>query len=302
MISFYQVLAVLIKSIKVKYPVWVLDMLRILSVLQLDLSSVVLTSRCALEGVNFYHGLLVSTLMPPFALGLLALWAYLNRDRKKTTWSDGPENVSWSGLVFIVFLPCSFFIYPSITTKIFSTFNCDEMECEVEPCPRYLTDDYSISCDADDRNYWIAYAWFCIFVYPIGIPAFYAYLLFRGGGRDCITHAIEMKRAGVPEGEKEDKMKRLSLKPLEAAATGEFVRKISSKVSEAAHAVDETCGQRLTKKFLCCRRLTKKPASKAEREEQRQENIKAKYNSLSYLGFLARCVTSENLFGFGIVA
>jgi hypothetical protein len=68
----------------------------------------------------------------------------------------------------------TFLVYPGVSKKIFQTFKCQPFE----DGSSYLKADLSLSCDTDAYTGWLAYATAMVFVYPLGIPAFYFVVVF----------------------------------------------------------------------------------------------------------------------------
>jgi hypothetical protein len=73
------------------------------------------------------------------------------------------------------FLVMTFLIYSTVSTTVFQTFACDAIE---GTGTSYLRADYSTQCGTHEHMLYRLYAAFMILVYPIGIPAVYAYLLW----------------------------------------------------------------------------------------------------------------------------
>ena len=80
-----------------------------------------------------------------------------------------------------LFLLLTYLILPSTTTSIFNMFLCENIdplgEDDLEDL--YLRADYSLSCRSSRYNFGVAWAICMIFVYPIGIQACYAHLLYK---------------------------------------------------------------------------------------------------------------------------
>ncbi|CAM9320022.1 unnamed protein product [Ectocarpus sp. 12 AP-2014] len=68
-----------------------------------------------------------------------------------------------------------FLVYSSVSSLVFQTFACDQLDGGGE----YLRADYRIECDSSKHQGFRVYAGFMILLYPVGIPAFYGALLFR---------------------------------------------------------------------------------------------------------------------------
>ena len=75
-------------------------------------------------------------------------------------------------VIFAIF----FLIYPTTSAKIFATFQCYELDNEERS--RFLRADLSVDCKTDVHQLMTVYASFMVFVYPLGMPLLYVYLLF----------------------------------------------------------------------------------------------------------------------------
>ena len=118
---------------------------------------------CSMD-VSFYTTLVVHTTFPMAAVIALLI------ARRYTSAKLGTQCATAAFYIL-------FFIYPSVTAKIFTTFNCVTFDDEFDGSDSFLRVDLSISCNAPERAGWLAYAIVACLVYPIGVPLFYAYLL-----------------------------------------------------------------------------------------------------------------------------
>ena len=75
-----------------------------------------------------------------------------------------------SAILFILF-----FVYANASSVIVPMFDCDTLD----DGNAYLRVDYTIHCDGPRHRTLKIFAGFIILVYPLGIPAFFAFLLFR---------------------------------------------------------------------------------------------------------------------------
>ncbi|KAG5181611.1 hypothetical protein JKP88DRAFT_263559 [Tribonema minus] len=73
-------------------------------------------------------------------------------------------------------LAFTFLIFSFASTTVFQTFACDCLDGTGE-C--YLRADYALSCGTARHRAYVIYASFMVLVYPVGIPALYAYMLRR---------------------------------------------------------------------------------------------------------------------------
>ena len=112
---------------------------------------------------NFYAQLVTATMVPIVAsVGLLFL-ALLKWSREEP----------WTG-IYTLFLLLTYCVFPAVSQSIFQVFSCDDGFDEGS----FLRLDYNISCADTTYKIYYAYAMLMIFIYPIGIPLFYAASLF----------------------------------------------------------------------------------------------------------------------------
>ena len=80
------------------------------------------------------------------------------------------------------FLIITYMVLPGISSILFRFFVCQNVDPDdvVIGSDRYMTADYSISCDSDRRFFGLVWTVVMILVYPVGIPAMYWYLLHQG--------------------------------------------------------------------------------------------------------------------------
>jgi hypothetical protein len=101
---------------------------------------------------------------------------------------------------FLIFL-----IYPTNSQKIFTTFLCtqfDDVSPERPGGTRALAADYTINCDDPTHKLMEIYSFIMIFVYPIGVPLLYAWVLYVScGTRLRLMHANEALRNEIQDQE-----------------------------------------------------------------------------------------------------
>ena len=102
------------------------------------------------------------------------------------------ELLTWNFVLF-------FLLYPSNSAKIFATLRCETFhDSPGEPKPSFLRTDLSIDCNDPWHHTMEAYAVVMIFVYPIGIPCVYAYLLlFKYGAQLRYMRGLELKQSSL---------------------------------------------------------------------------------------------------------
>lgn len=160
----------------VQFPSIYASFLRYVKVVQLDFAWCK-TLGCHLE-MNFYHRLIAITLLPFLVLAFLGT-TYTIASRKHR--HNGHHLVTIRRRDLGALLVVTFLIDSTTSSLIFQTFVCDA----VEDGGWYLRADYSLQCyvagqsERHTHGLFLIYASIMILVYPLGIPALYALLLFR---------------------------------------------------------------------------------------------------------------------------
>ena len=201
----YQIVAAVPEVFSVTLPKKVTSMLQSLAFVNLDFVSV-LAVQCS-SNYTFIDKLIIRTLLPIGVTALLfvafllhAVYVGLklkqNPHRKYREGRDKFDSIKDKYLNYFFYL--TYLVLPSVSTLIFQTFLCTNIDPNNEDCSdtdRYLTADMSISCTSDYYYGGRAYAVLMIFVYPVGIPAMYMYLLYK--------HHTEIKDRATAEQEQE---------------------------------------------------------------------------------------------------
>ena len=133
--------------------------------------SLILSRHCIITP-NFYDRLIVAT-TGPIAVILGCACTFFAVNRKKQNFDVA--NHVWKQKYLSVVISIVFFVYSSVSFTVLQTFVCDSLD----DGKAYLRADYSITCYTDTYTAYQAYASFMVFVYPIGIPAFFALMLVR---------------------------------------------------------------------------------------------------------------------------
>ncbi|KAG5178512.1 hypothetical protein JKP88DRAFT_261305 [Tribonema minus] len=157
-------------------PVPYLQFLRVLDFINLDFSWL-FAAGCVIH-VDFYDKLLIVTLTPLVVVALLLLprmcsWA------KRTWFGDASRSATLQRIIakdLNLVLVLAYLVFSSVSLKVFQTFSCDNLEYINKS---YLRADYSIECYTPKHTAFRIYAAAMICVYPLGIPAFFAYILRR---------------------------------------------------------------------------------------------------------------------------
>lgn len=120
---------------------------------------------------DFHDRLLVSTIGPLIALALLAGTFSVAKRRNRGS-EPALERVRHKHMSMVLLV--SFLVYSSVSATIFQVFACETLS----DAKSYLRADYRIECDSSKHQAFQVFAGCMILVYPLGIPLFYAYLLY----------------------------------------------------------------------------------------------------------------------------
>ena len=122
--------------------------------------------------VDFHDRLLWTTITPLVIMGLLEVTYVIAVHKHR----GSPETFSQKILQKHVSLALlvTFLVYSSVSSVVFQMFACDKLDNG----KIYLRADYTIECDSDKHRALQIYAGLMILLYPVGIPALYAGLLF----------------------------------------------------------------------------------------------------------------------------
>jgi hypothetical protein len=112
---------------------------------------------------TFYGKLFVMTITP-VVLSICMLLVYK---------SSSSADVKNKCIAF--FLKMTYLVFPGVSTVVLQTFPCMAFDTK----DSFLKADFSIDCNAAERPAVVAYAIFMVVLYPIGITAMYAALLWK---------------------------------------------------------------------------------------------------------------------------
>jgi hypothetical protein len=139
---------------------------------------------------TFIDKLVLTTLAPIMLSILLCMFFFIeygnqrrqiqrNKQRQKGEKAAAFNRIKEKYLNYFFYL--SYLVLPSVTTTIFQTFLCTDVDPDREDSDEsdsYLTADMNISCHSDYYKNGVAYAVCMICVYPIGVSAMYLVLLY----------------------------------------------------------------------------------------------------------------------------
>ena len=96
------------------------------------------------------------------------------------------------------------FVNVSVSTTIFGTFNCVNIDPsgQIPGTPKYMSNDYSIACNSPRYRFGIVWACVGILVYPVGVLSLYAYFLWHNKDEIMTIKAAEVEAREDKEEEK----------------------------------------------------------------------------------------------------
>ena len=155
--------------VNVQYPPAYEKFLAALSVVKLNLGFI-LSLSCVVE-TNFYARLILATIVPMAVLGALAITyrVAMVRNGHSIHAMRVARNKHLSVGLFLLFV-----VYSSVSYTIFQTFVCDPLDSGIT----YLRADYDLVCWTTTHVAYMTYAGIMVLVYPVGIPAVFAWMLF----------------------------------------------------------------------------------------------------------------------------
>ena len=209
LVSMIQVVSSLGIVFNVPYPTFFSSFVRALSIFSLDLFAVMPFGCVA--SLNHDHYLLIRTLVPLFLLAISFLYrrrlqkkmekykargALLkaNAFRRKLQKLRMAEQLADQLLTYNFVL--IYLLFPSNSANIFATFNCETLDDADRS--RFLRIDFSVNCDDPGHQTMMIYAGFMVLVYPIGVPALYAFILFNlHGGQLQLLRSLELRQVAL---------------------------------------------------------------------------------------------------------
>ncbi|CAN0093601.1 unnamed protein product, partial [Hapterophycus canaliculatus] len=177
----WQIVTQFSSVVNVVYPDVYESFLSVLNLVNVDLGFI-LSVACVVN-TNFYGRLFFVTISPLFVFGALAATYAVSRSRNRHS-PSGMQAAKSKHLSIALFI--MFVVYSSVSFNIFQTFVCETLDDGVE----YLRADYSLTCSTGVHTAMMVYAGLMILVYPVGIPAVYAWWL--------LSNRHDLVKVGAP--------------------------------------------------------------------------------------------------------
>jgi hypothetical protein len=182
-ISTYQILSSVPSTFATAMPDAYNQMMEVLGVSNLNFAGLFPFS-CSVS-YDFMDQLFFATIVPIIFSCLLFLSCLIQYRGVARSWTQyTSKSVSREKVVdkyLTYFLYFTYLVFPSVSTTIFQTFLCTDIDPShsyTSSGDFYLTSDMTISCSSSYYYNWRLYAILMIFVYPVGIPVLYASLLW----------------------------------------------------------------------------------------------------------------------------
>ncbi|GMH95865.1 hypothetical protein TrST_g6296 [Triparma strigata] len=178
--SFYQIVSQYEHVLQIRFPEVFENFGRWVSSLA-NLDALKLVSFGCLVDTDYHLKLLFSTLTP-IIFSLLILLYYLWEAKLKVILRLSQEPLTPADrtkkldFCMTLFLTLTYLVFASVSTTLFKTFQCETYGDD--PIP-YLVEDHQVNCETAEHKAYELYAAFMMFVYPFGITALYAFLLYR---------------------------------------------------------------------------------------------------------------------------
>ena len=241
LVSLVQVLNSLGVVFSITYPPLYDSLVAYLNVFSLDLFAV-MPLGCSFEGINHDHYLLLRTLIPIILLAIsFSFRRCLKRraEHKRKDGKDGEAKVddALADQILSYNFVLVYLLFPSTSSAIFSTFQCDQLDNPAQSS-RLLVD-LSVDCSSTFHQVMMAYAGLMVLVYPLGVPALYAYLLFyRHGAELRVLKSLEKEQ--VIENERikaaQDSRAALKVEALQKRSVSEALRRATTITTERVTA------------------------------------------------------------------
>jgi len=130
---------------------------------------------CVTSTYTFYDTFLITILYPIFLLAIIiAVTKYRQDNAEGAEAAETCLDEGWKVALFLMFL-----LYPSISATVLKVWNCRDIEGT-----SYVRADYTLVCSTPSGTdgEWAGYASvaaFAFVLYPVGIPALFAYVLYE---------------------------------------------------------------------------------------------------------------------------
>jgi hypothetical protein len=178
-ITLWQIVSIMPFALDLQFPDVYSAILAALRAFNIDVSRSVLVTCSTGSSFDAIDTLVVDTLYPVVVVVLLWFihWIHLHKMQ-----GHNQDTVALVGANYHkAFLVFTYLILPSTSATIFQVFSCKDVDPDnvASGDDYYMAMDYSVSCSSSKYHFGFAWAIASILVYPIGIPAYYFYVLYN---------------------------------------------------------------------------------------------------------------------------
>jgi hypothetical protein len=195
-ITMWQIVSIMPFALDMKFPDVYTLIVTELNIFNIDVSRSSLVSCTAGYSYDAIDSLVVDTTYPVIVAVIIWLAHSLHLALKQSR-SCSTTDATLKANYHKAFLVFTYLILPSTAAKIFQIFSCQDVDPDddVKGDDEYMTVDYSVSCSSFKYRFGFAWAIASILVYPVGIPAYYFYVLYSNKesiqSRESITTKTE---------------------------------------------------------------------------------------------------------------
>jgi hypothetical protein len=195
-VSLWQIVSLLPFTLDLEFPSAYKTIASLLNVFNLGVSVSSLVTCSTNSSFNAIDGLVFETVYP--VVVVVGLWLMRSAHLSVRRTQDSVFLQHISSRYFNVILVFTYVILPVVTMTIFQTFSCQDVDPDDVKFgeDRYMTVDYSVSCSSPTYRFGLVWAIVSIFVYPVGIPLYYFYVLYSA------RHDIKSRETISSEGAK----------------------------------------------------------------------------------------------------
>lgn len=185
-ITLYQIIVSAPYVLDLTFPTIYTEMTSVFSILAFNVMQESGAS-CSGHSIDYVDYLIFTTLAPIVVTLFIWVTALLHVLYYQLTNTDVNEAdklnefYAIKTLYFSIFLVFTYLVLPGVSIAIFRTFGCTDADPDdaVSGNNIYMQADYSISCTSDRYDLGKSWAIAMLFVYPIGVPLYYFYILYN---------------------------------------------------------------------------------------------------------------------------
>lgn len=197
-VTLWQIVSIMPFALNLRFPDAYTAIVSVLNAVNIDVGRSSLVSCTSGHSYDAIDSLVVDTTYPMVVAVIIwlahLLHLYLTQNSNVSSAAVVKANYHKAFLVF------TYLILPSTAAKIFQVFSCQDVDPDddVSGDDEYMTVDYSVSCSSSKYLFGFAWAIASILVYPIGVPAYYFYVLFSNKESIQCREDVAIKTVQTP--------------------------------------------------------------------------------------------------------